>query len=110
MELDPKTLSQIRAIGGDELLGKLARLYLEHTPSRLKEIRRALAESDFPRTARAIHSLRSSSVTLGAASLARDAAILEQMADKEKREEVLRALPELEKQIRAALQALRKLA
>ncbi len=110
MELDVKTLAQIREIGGDELLGRLARLFLEHTPLRLEEIRRGLASDDWSRTARAVHSLRSSSVTLGAIELAETAARLESLAGEQKREDFESGLPELEEETRTALLALKKLA
>ena len=110
MELDTKTLAQIREIGGDELLAKMARLYLEHTPLRLEEIRRALAAGDWSRTRRAIHSMRSSSATLGASELAQTAAELERVAEQENREQLESSLPELEKQAQTALRAFEKLA
>ena len=110
MELDAKTLSQIREIGGDDLLGRLARLYLENTPLRLEEIRRGLAIGDWGRTALALHSVRSSSVTLGATELAKTAAELEKMAVAENREQLEFALPGFEKQAQMALLALEELA
>lgn len=106
MELDVKTLSQIREIGGDELLSKLARLYLENTPMRLEELRRGMAAADWKRTARAIHSVRSSSVTLGAIELAETAAGMEKVAEAGDRDGLEASLPQLLEQIQAALQAL----
>ncbi len=110
MELDRKTLAQIREIGGDELLGRLARLYLEHTPVRIEEVRRGLAAGDWPRTLRAIHSMRSSSATLGANELAQTAAELERLAEEGNRDRLESSLPELEEQTQTALRALAKLA
>jgi HPt (histidine-containing phosphotransfer) domain-containing protein len=109
VELDAKTLSQIREIGGEELLARLARLFLEHTPLRLEEVRRGLAAGDWSRISRAIHSLRSSSVTLGAVDLARTAAELEAMAGEENREQLEAALPGLAKKAELALRVLEKL-
>ena len=110
MELDMKTLAQIRELGGDELLGRMARLYLENTPLRIEEIRRGLAAGDWSRTRRAIHSMRSSSATLGAKKLAQTAAELERVAGQENREQLESSLPGLEKQAQAALRAFEKLA
>lgn len=109
VELDAKTLSQIRNIGGDELLGRLARLFLERTPVRLKEIRRGLSKGDWSRTSLAIHSLRSSSVTLGALELAAEAAELERMATEKEREALKSALPGLEEKTQAVLAAMKTL-
>lgn len=110
MELDAKTLAQIRRIGGDELLGKLARLYLEHTPVRLEEVRRGLATSDWKRAALAIHSVRSSSVTLGAMALAERAADLEKLAEDGRKDDLEKAFPDLETLTQAALRAVGDLA
>ncbi len=109
VELDAKTLAQIRRIGGDDLLGRLARLFLEHTPVRLEEIRRGIVAGDWPRAALAIHSLRSSSVTLGAIELAERAAVLERLAEREETEALESALPSLEEHARAALLSMRRL-
>lgn len=105
MELNAETLSQIRQIGGNELLSRLAKLYLEHTPMRLEEIRCGLAEADWRRTALAIHSLRSSSVTLGALHLAESAADLEKLAEAGCKSELEGAFPELEAMTENALRA-----
>lgn len=110
MKLDAGILSQIRGLGGEELLRKLARLYLEHTPLRLEEVRRGIAAQDWKRTARAIHSVRSSSATLGAVDLAETAADMEALADEEHRAELEAGLPDLEKKIGEALGALTELA
>jgi len=110
VKLDAGILSQIRGLGGEELLRKLARLYLEHTPLRLEEVRRGIAAQDWKRTARAIHSVRSSSATLGAVDLAETAADMEALADEEHRAELEAGLPDLEKKIGEALGALTELA
>lgn len=110
MELSSKTLSQIRGIGGDELLKKLALLYLENTPVRLEEVRRGLVAKDSKRTALAIHSIRSSSATLGAVELADRAGELERMADGDETDRLESALPEFETMTREALQEIEKLA
>ena len=109
VELDAAVLSQIRGIGGDELLGKLARLFLEHTPVRLEEIRRGGAAGDWERTTRAVHSLRSSSATLGITALADQAAEVERLATDEEGELLKSAIPELAETTRAALAGLRRL-
>lgn len=110
MELDAKTLTQIRDIGGSDLLGRLARLYLENTPVRLEEFRRGLARSDWRRAALAIHSVRSSSLTLGVMSLAENAAELEKLAEGGQKAELEQALPAFEALTREALLAVSKFA
>lgn len=109
MELNSRVLSQIRGIGGDELLKRLALLYLENTPVRFEQIRRGLAAKDWKRTALAIHSIRSSSATLGAVELADRAGELERMAHEDGCEQLEGALPEFESMAREALRELEKL-
>ena len=109
MELDQKTLRQIREIGGDQLLRRLVDLFVENTPMRLEEMRRALAGEDWTRAALAAHSLRSSSVTLGATELASRAADIESLANEKDLGPVEAALPDLENLARAAQSSLRAL-
>ena len=109
MELDEKTLKQIRDIGGDKLLKKLIDLFVENTPMRLVEMRRALNGSDWSRAAHAAHSLRSSSVTLGATALASRAAELEALANRKDLEPLAAGLEDLESLAAAAQSSLRML-
>lgn len=109
IELDASVLSQIRGIGGEELLRRLARLFLEHTPVRLEEIRRAMAAGDWQRVTRAVHSLRSSSATLGFTGLADQAAEVERLATNEESERLRSTFPELAESTGAALESLRLL-
>jgi signal transduction histidine kinase/CheY-like chemotaxis protein len=71
--LDPAPLEAIRAIersGRAGMLRKVISLYLETSPTRLRELREALAQGDGDALRRAAHSLKSSSANLGATQLA----------------------------------------
>jgi CheY-like chemotaxis protein len=71
--LDPAPLEAIRAIersGRAGMLRKVISLYLETSPTRLRELREALARGDGDALRRAAHSLKSSSANLGATQLA----------------------------------------
>lgn len=70
VEFDAKIIAQLEEVGGRELVEELFELYLTHAPARLQEIRRAIGAGEAEQAAKAIHSLRSSSATLGALSLA----------------------------------------
>lgn len=109
MEIESKTIGQIREIGGDKLLRRLIELFVENTPMRLEEMRRAIAGSNAKRAALAAHSLRSSSVTLGAHELAERAGAVEALANEEKLGIVEDALPELEKLVAGAQESLQSI-
>ncbi len=106
MSLDEEILAQLRRVGGDELVAELIRLYLTHTPERMRRARRALAQGDLKRAASALHSLRSSSATLGAGELAAVLREVESAADRGHAEAVSRGWPVIEDQVAALLEHL----
>jgi HPt (histidine-containing phosphotransfer) domain-containing protein len=97
--LDSATVEQIRQLGGDKLLTELVEIFLKHTPLRLQELRAGLAEGDTVRAAKAAHSFRSSSISLGARALAEEAASLERLADQGDTSEVRERLPAFESSV-----------
>jgi signal transduction histidine kinase/CheY-like chemotaxis protein len=71
--LDPVALKQIRALqrpGGPNILQKVITSYLKDSSQLLDTIRSAIAQNDPPILHRAAHSLKSTSATVGATSLA----------------------------------------
>lgn len=78
--LSHEVVSQIRQLGGEKLLNELAQLYLEHTPKRLESLSEGLRSGDLGQVAKAAHSIRSSSVSLGAEQVAENAAVIERLA------------------------------
>jgi two-component system, sensor histidine kinase and response regulator len=71
--LDPAALKQIRALqrpGGPNILHKVITSYLRDSVQLIETIRGAIAQNDPPTLHRAAHSLKSTSATLGAQSLA----------------------------------------
>lgn len=105
-ELDEGILAQLRRVGGEDLVQELMRLYLTHTPERMRRARRALARSDLESAAKALHSLRSSSATLGASELAAALAEVESAADRGDGDRVNRSWPGIEDQVSALLEHL----
>lgn len=104
--LDDEILAKLRGVGGEELVHELIRLYLTHTPERMRRARRALAQGDLDRAAKAVHSLRSASATLGAGELAGVLQGIESAADKADSEAVVRRWPEVEGRVAALLEVL----
>ncbi len=96
MKLDPAVVGPLRRLGGDELVGQLFRTFVEHAPTRLRDLHAAVASEDLEELTRAVHSLRSSSAMLGAMELSKLAGVLEGLADDGQTDELLARVPELE--------------
>ncbi len=95
MSLDPLVVGQLRELGGDALVHKLFRTFLEHAPERRERLHEAAESRDPEALTRAVHSLRSSSAMLGASELSNLAGRLEELADAGRIDQVIAALPEL---------------
>ena len=71
--IDTKVLQSFREMVGEDAEAFLAEMidcYLEDTPKLLKDINQAIIEANAPNLRRAAHTLKSSSITLGAKNLA----------------------------------------
>jgi len=83
--LDPKALAEVRQMGGStdpDLVPRVIRLYLAESVKLLESIDRALEADDVPTLQRAAHSLKSSSGTVGALTLAQLSREIEELARK----------------------------
>ena len=70
--LDPETLAGLRALdptGSDAVLREIAAIYLEDTPTRLRELEDAANGGHAERFIRAAHSLKGSSASLGVTAM-----------------------------------------
>ena len=101
--LDSETVKQILQLGGEKLLGDLADIFREHAPLRMRELRAGLDEGDMVRAAKAAHSFRSSSISLGARKVSDKAAALERSADEGDEAQVREGLPEFESSLESLL-------
>lgn len=101
--LDEEILGQLRRVGGEDLIQELMRLFITHAPERVRRARRALARGDLERAAKAVHSLRSASATLGARELADSLRGIESAAERGDAETVGRGWPEVEDRVAALL-------
>ena len=64
--------------------GRIARLYCTTAPTRIAELREAIARADVEATASAAHALKSMSLNIGAQAVARSAATIERDARENK--------------------------
>lgn len=81
--LDETILEQIREVGGDELVHELFGIFVGLAEGRLEALEAARKASDFPAAALAAHSIKSSSVSIGARPLAEVAGRAEMSAHRE---------------------------
>jgi CheY-like chemotaxis protein/HPt (histidine-containing phosphotransfer) domain-containing protein len=81
-ELDDAVLSELRKLtgGGDDFVRDLMAIYLEDAPQRLDALRQAMEGGDAPGVAAAAHALKSSSGNIGATSVQKSCAAVEQAA------------------------------
>jgi HPt (histidine-containing phosphotransfer) domain-containing protein len=106
-DLDAKTVGQIRELGGEDLLVELVQIFLTHVPRRIENFREGVRSGDLAQAEKAIHSFRSSSVSLGAGGVAEMAAELERLAKQGRGELLEERLPEFERMVEALLDDLR---
>ena len=99
MKLDESVLEPLRELGGEQLVHKLLRTFVEHAPTRSADLSAAAADRDLEALERAVHSLRSGSAMLGASDLSAYAGKLEDLAGEGDLDGVLAGLPELEAQL-----------
>ncbi len=107
--LDPAVLEGLREMSGgaSHLVERVARLYREHAPMRVAELRDAVERSHFKEAASAAHALKSMSLNIGAQAVAAAAAKLERDANDSQAlvtVEVVEALISLTEQTCAQLQ------
>ena len=109
--LDPASVARLLRLGGDELAGKMASLFLGLAPDRVRAAREGLDAGDADAVRRAAHSLKSSSGNVGALAVMEAAGRLEDAAERGDGLEVLAALlSAMESALQAALPELRALA
>lgn len=78
--INPTKISELKELdddGSDSVLKELIALYLDSTPPKLKKMTESFAAQDFATVRKEAHSLRSSSLTLGAETLSQYASDIE---------------------------------
>lgn len=94
--VEREALERLREWGGDDLVVKMLRLFLEHGPERIDQIRTGAETGSLDLTQRGAHSLKSSAGNLGARRLQAGAARMEGLAEEEDQQGVEALLPALE--------------
>jgi len=94
--LDETALEKLYALGGEELVGKMIRLFLENVPKRIAAATNGEKSGDLRVVEQAAHSIQSSAGNLGASRLLATAVDLERAAGKQQAEQVSALLPRLQ--------------
>jgi CheY-like chemotaxis protein len=106
--LDPAVLQGLRREeGGEELVGRLVALFLEHAPKRVREVEKHLRDRDGEGAASAAHALRGSALNVGAQSLAAGCAELEERLQVGELEAAAALVPQLARALADTEAALR---
>jgi CheY-like chemotaxis protein/HPt (histidine-containing phosphotransfer) domain-containing protein len=95
--LNPAILSELREMSGGSsvLVERVSRLYREHAPARLAELRIAIERAEPKTAAAAAHALKSMSLNVGAAAVAEAAARIEFQANNNAAELTAKCVDEL---------------
>jgi signal transduction histidine kinase/CheY-like chemotaxis protein len=109
--LDPVTLEGLRKLGkstGEDILSKVAELFLEETPSRLKTLQDAAAQSDLKTVQHMAHSLKGSAGIIGASAFLKLCGELELVARGGSQQAVLQRIQPLKESYSRVVAALRE--
>jgi HPt (histidine-containing phosphotransfer) domain-containing protein len=107
--IDSKALERLIEWGGPRLQQQMMKLFVEHAPERMSQIRNGLAASDAHVVELGSHSLKSSAGNVGALSVQALAEQVENAAAEEDLATVEGLLPELESAFDEARAALEKM-
>ena len=108
--IDSKALERLQEWGGPRLQRQMMKLFLEHAPERMDQIRKGLADTDVHMVELGSHSLKSSAGNVGAASVQELAEQVENAAADKDLTTAEGLLPDLESafdEARSALEEMR---
>jgi HPt (histidine-containing phosphotransfer) domain-containing protein len=108
--IDRGALARLEEWGGFRLQRQMMKLFLEHAPERMEQIRKGLADSDTHMVELGSHSLKSSSGNVGAVILQEIAEKIEDAAADKDLSSAEGLLPDLEaayEEARSALEAMK---
>jgi HPt (histidine-containing phosphotransfer) domain-containing protein len=108
--IDQKVLDNIRALqeeGKEDLLNKIITIFLNDSPERLEELRKAVNSGDAPSINRIAHTLKSSCANLGAMNLSSHFKEMEAMGRTNSIEQAPELLSQIEVEFKAVEAALR---
>lgn len=109
MYIDNESLDKIRDIGGDSLVEKMVRLFLEHAPKNYQLAMEAKQNGDLKKLSEYAHAIKSSSGNFGAHPLYNAAQNVEHLAREGKAEETMQAMTEFDDSFQKTVKAMSKI-
>ena len=107
--LEPSAVSRLEEWGGIALPYRMISIFLEHSPSKMEQIRDGIHAGEPERAGRGAHSLKSSAGNLGALRLQALAERVERMGESGDLEGLRAILPSMEEALAAVSDELRTL-
>jgi len=104
--IDEGALDRLSEWGGAELIERMIRIFLDHAPTRVAEIRSGVESGEIRETEKGAHSLKSSAGNLGAVRLRDVCARVEDLAADGELERAAALVDEVEERHREATDAL----
>lgn len=101
-EFDSEAVARMQRLGGDDLVRKVSKLFIETARLRMTDVRGGLAAADLAAIARAVHSIRGSAGNVGALAVLRCATEIEQAALGARADEIPALVAQLEVAMAAA--------
>ena len=106
MYIDNESLDKIREIGGDTLVEKMVRLFLEHAPKNYHLANEAKQNGDLKKLSEYAHAIKSSSGNFGAHPLFNAAEKVECLAREGKSEEAMQAMTTFDECFQKTIEAM----
>ena len=94
--IDPAAQARLQEWGGPKLLTQMLKLFLENAPQRVEQVRKGVADGAMKEAERGAHSLKSSAANVGAVTVSKIAAEIEDKASDDDAAAVVALLPRLE--------------
>jgi two-component system sensor histidine kinase/response regulator len=95
--IDPQAQARLQEWGGPNLVREMIKLFLQNAPQRLEQVRKGVGDGgELKEAERGAHSLKSSAANVGAVTVSKVAAEMENLATEGKVTELKAVLPKLE--------------
>lgn len=107
MYIDDSAIQRIKEIGGDALVDKMIRLFLNHAPQNFQLAQEAKQEQDLKKLADSVHAIKSSAGNFGAHPLFNAAEQVERLAREDQAEEAMNEMAALDECFHKTIDAMK---
>lgn len=111
MVVDPRVITELKSLGGEgAVFARVMALFLKNVPTAMADIQEHAANQDAAALADRVHGLRSMCLTMGAVSASRACEQLELKARTAPLGEALPLIADVDRETRAAMEAVKRYA